>query len=421
MKKIILSTINADNEFPLALYYLKSYAENHPPKNKEINKNYEIKVKDFFKESNEEIAKELIKENPDIIAFSSYIWNVKKIQEISNIIRTNTKVKDNLKIWIGGPDIEESHLTKKIDVLIKGEGEETFVELLINNLQENSNSNLKKIKGLIYKDKEEKTKFSGLREPLEIDSIPSPFLNNTVSLEKLKEYKYILYETRRGCIFKCGFCKEAYKSDKIRYFSLDRIDKELKYLITNNLAVEIIDPYLNTSKERTLKLCNIIAKYNNNSITWVPLVYYSLDKETIEALRKANINRVEIGLQSINKETLKNVNKLVDIEKFKEKISLFDDYFKVHIDLINGLPGDNYFTFVRTLNFCVNLGKRILVEKLSVDNYTPLRENAEKLKLKFETEPPYLVIENYSFSKKEIRKSSLMTSSFLKEYNSYLD
>ncbi|MBU1031103.1 MAG: radical SAM protein [Nanoarchaeota archaeon] len=408
-KTILLTTINQSKELPLALYYLKAYAY----KFEDIKNNYEITIQDFQKKdtSLKDIIQTIISIKPQIIGFSCYIWNIKEILEVCVEIKKHCK---KTSVWLGGPDVSEEYLHQEgVDLIIFGEGEETFYELLDYSLKD---KDIKKIKGVAYKKENEIYKNPSRELINDIDTIPSPFLTGIADLKTLKKYDYLLFETRRGCTFKCAFCKESVKSNIIRYFSLERLEKEFDFLLKNNLFIEIIDPFLNTSKDRLIKICKIIEKRNKNNIVWVPLIYNILNEETVLALKKANMNRVEIGLQSTNLETLKNINKPINLELFKEKILLFDDYFTVHIDLIIGLPGDDFFKFVETLKFTSSLNKKILIELLSVDNNTPLRNNAKKFKMTFQKEAPYHIIANHSFSENEVKKALIMSKSFMKEY-----
>lgn len=210
-KKVVLLSFNWANHFSLALGYLKAYAL----KDNFIKGNSEIEIIDFDTEmlNVQQVVYYLSQMRPDIIGFSCYCWNIDKVLDTSRIIKT---LYPEIQIVFGGPEVGPvgmKYLTENtfIDVVIKGEGEITFAELLKHYL---GRGGLAEIAGISYRI-DDRIHENPERPPIEdLSEIPSPYLEGILAPRDKVTY----IETYRGCMFKCHYCFEGKHLPKLRFF-----------------------------------------------------------------------------------------------------------------------------------------------------------------------------------------------------------
>lgn len=395
--------------FPLGIAYLKAM----------VNSDEELKGKvDFFvaniafKNAEERILAMLEGNNYDLVGFAGYVWNISKVDYIAKHLKQNG-IK--IPIVIGGPEASYdpgSFLSKypHFDIAICGEGEETFLELVKTmnfNLGSDHFKDMDKINGLAYNNGS--IRVNPERFPMDLDILPSPYLENDSMMD---DYTYFPIETHRGCPFKCYFCFYNKNFSKVRYFSLEKIENELKFLFSRNITkLYIMDPTFNIDLKRAKKICELIIKYNKKNIPIHTEIRAELvDEEFAELLKEANITRVEVGLQSINEGVLDLINRSYNKETFLDGINLLKKYdIELDISIIIGLPGDTLSSFLRTYAFVESLNPEILSAFIfQVLPGTHIYRNADKFCVRFVSEPPYRIIETDTFSKEEIKQAEEM-------------
>ncbi len=420
-KKILLTTFNvhhANHYYSLALGYLKAYAT----KDDDVTKNSNIEIVDFCKSCNTvlQILFYLESLKPDIVGFSCYVWNTDMILDICRMMG---QVIPDTKIVLGGPEVgpvaekvlEEN---KAVDVIVRGEGEATFLELL--GFFVNGKGSLGSIKGISYR---ENNKINTNEDrPLikNLDDIPSPHL-----LGILRPKDQVAYlETYRGCPYKCAYCYEGKDYREIRYFSDSRIKKEIE-LIMNDTGVNsfsFVDPVFNLNRKKTQELTKILSEANTHGtlLHTIEIASETINKATIDDFKRAKVVSVETGPQSANQETLENVKRHFDKEKFARGVKLcVKNGIKVLCDLIIGLPGDNFFRFNRSIDYVLSLKPGVIVfSSLNVLPGTYLYQNSKKFGLKFDDQPPHLVLATSTFPYREIRNAETLSISLTKEYQS---
>lgn len=415
-KRVILISFNYANHFSLALGYLKSYAE----KEKFILQNTEIVIADFDAEMHDvrQVLYYLSQSKPDIIGFSCFCWSINKILETSRIVKM---ILPHVKIVLGGPEVgpvstkylEENRF---IDAVIKGEGEVTFAELLKCYM---GKSRLEEIKGISYR--VDGQVLENPDRPLieDLAEIPSPYLEGVL----VPRDKVTYLETYRGCIFRCGYCFEGKNFPKPRFFPEDRIKKEIELIMSNPQikSFHFVDPIFNLKKERLVKLAEMLSSANHfgTELRTIEIISEFVDEETIDLFKKANVKSIETGPQTVNKDTLKNVNRYYDKEKFEKAVRLLENGgIEVLTDLIIGLPGDNFFKFVKSAKTLIALKPTtIIFSILHVLPGTILYEQSQTFGLKFDEKAPHLVLDTPSFPYEEIDKAVVMAYSLDKEYN----
>lgn len=415
MKNIILISISPTRKIeyhvPLALYYLKASLIEEEDINKKVN----VKIKKFLLwEANDNILKYIENSNPDIVGFSCYLWDINKTLLICSELK---KHLPKVKIVLGGPEVGPIPIktlkgNPSVDVVVSGEGEVTFKELVKSYLF--GMKNLHEIPGISFRKNGEVVENEKRPMIKNLDDIPSPFLKNIYEIEKGDDV--ILLETSRGCFFNCHYCYIHKNYGNVRYFSTKRLEKEIKHVLGYEpKSIYVLDPCFGVKRDISSKICHIISKYNKGTSLHVELNVELMDEKMVDDLKMANFNFIEVGLQSADRETLKNVNRGLNLERFKNGFELMRKvgiYTVLH--LIVGLPGDNLKKFKNSFDFALSLKpNQIDAFLLSVLPGTYLYENAEKFGIKFEDKAPHKIISNKTFSSEEITKAYSLAREFM--------
>ena len=338
--KILLIGFNIqESVYPLGLAYLYSYA-------KKYHKDVDITIKEFTfgkrmsYDTNAQIELQVLNyvltEKPDLVCFGTYIWNSQLIRNLSKALK---KVSD-IPVAIGGAEVDES-FKGCCDFLLMGEGEIKFKELIDQ-----------------MKEKKQHKKEGPLKN---LDEIPFPYKEY---LPKNKTFASVRVETSRGCPYGCSFCHYAKKPYK--EFSIEYLKENIAFLIENydfkNLT--IIDANFNLKKERMRSILNIISdcakSYNKKFRLNFELKPELVDKDVINIIKESKINVFcELGLQSVSEKVLKACNRPYEIEKIKKGLELLNkNNIKYKIDMMYGLPKDNFFSFLRTINFIMKYSRQ---------------------------------------------------------------
>ena len=393
---------------PLSLFYLKSYAETDPV----IGRDGRIDVVVPQDVSNAEAtAAEIVGRKPTVVGFSCYVWNMEHTMEICRHIKAKSP---GTAIVVGGPDVSsvpEKALRKYpwIDVIVRGEGEETFRELLRHWMENGGPAvgpALADIQGLGFRQGEDIVLTD--RRPFieDLDVIPSPYLNGAVDLKT--EDRIILFETYRGCPFKCSFCFYPKDYGKLLHsFSLERVAHDLREILGSGIkSIFLMDPTFNIPPKRQKDIIRVLAenrKTDDLSVT-VELRVDLLDREFMDLLKAAGISIVEIGLQSVNEDALIAVARKQNLRKITENVRYLQSIgIDVVFQLIYGLPEDDYSWFLKTLDFCVSLdASKIEAYRLQLLPGTPMYQNADLLGLEFVDEGERKIIRTRTMTAEDI-------------------
>jgi len=400
--KILLVGIYDTNTVSLAPHVLRSYVEQF-----DVSSKFEIATKDFsiFSDSIETIIKGIKEENPDVVGFSVYIWNVNEILEIIKHI-------DAITI-LGGPQVTgiEKELTEEnpdIDIIMTGEGEETFRELLRYFAKEKK---IEEVNGITTKDI--KTEPSGV---VDLDSIPSIY--NRIFREN-PNITWISFESSRGCPMGCKYCTWG-STKKMRYYSLERVKKDLDIILSQDKIQNIYfcDSSILLNKSRAKQILQHIIESGTNKAIRFEFTAEQLDDEIINLLAQLPNNEFNFGIQSTNKRALNDMRRIFNKERFEESYHKVVNKFKeskITVDLIYGLPGDDIEGYKESLNYAVSLDgvKRILTNPLILLPGSEFYREMERYKIKLRDKKSYIIKENYTFSEKDMelaRKYSFFVS-----------
>ena len=381
--------------------------------------NYDIiSPNDFFNKQNpREAAIRILKNSPLVIGFTMFLWNRIEILEIIEEIK---KLDKSVKIIFGGPEAAFSYkeLSKNpnLDWICTSEGELPFLQLI-----QAIDSHLSFDRHLpgLFSCRNSSNSFVCNSQLANLDSIPSPYINNIIQIE---ENGWVDIETMRGCPSNCNFCSYGKLSSCVRTYSIDRIEKEFKFLHESNASeVYLLDPMFNFSQKRSIEICHRISGINSNRKLNISseLKAELINSELALSLKKANFTNVEVGLQSTNPLALKLMNRKFDRNKFLNGLQLLKDN-EIHTDIgiIVGLPGDTYETIMKTIDFVVEheLGA-LSMYKLQVLPNTIFRKYYNKFGILFSEAPPYFIKETQQLSQQDIEKIFSKTERILNSYN----
>ncbi|MDR1781567.1 MAG: DUF4080 domain-containing protein [Bacilli bacterium] len=335
----------------------------------------------------------------DIIAFSCYIWNISLIKIIINEIK---KIATNKIIILGGPEV--SYLSKedindfKCDYIICGEGEKVFKELIISLLNK-TNINTKYLIDINNKIMNQDI------NKVDVNYF-SKYTNNFNDIDLNNQLCYL--ETSRGCPYHCAYCL-ASLDNEIREINLDIIFNKINYLLNNKAkTIKLLDRTFNFNELRTNKIIEYIINNDNMiSIFQFEITGELLKESTINLLNtsRQGLFRLEIGIQSINKEANKAIYRYQDNNKLVTNINSLIKANRVilHLDLIAGLPKEDLREFKNTFNFVFNLkGAELQLGILKLLKGTKLNEMISEYNYQFSKDSPYQLISNAFLSKDDL-------------------
>ena len=341
--KILLAACNAKYiHSNLAVYDLQAYASEYT--DHIILKEYTIN------QQKDDIMRDIYLEHPDVVCVSCYIWNISFVKEL---IADLAKILPDADFWAGGPEVSydaEKFLSENPEFtgVMVGEGEETFQELSGYYVKKNPEK-LENITGICYRDGE-KIIHNGWRQIMDLSSIPFIY-------KDLSEFKnrIIYYESSRGCPFSCSYCLSSVDK-KLRFRDIEMVKKELQFFIDHKVPqVKFVDRTFNCKHDHAMA----IWKYINDHDNGVTNFHFEISADLLreEELQEMSTMRpgliqLEIGVQSTNPDTIKAIHRTMDFEKLKGIVDRIHSFGNIHqhLDLIAGLPYEDYDSFRNSFN-----------------------------------------------------------------------
>lgn len=405
--KVVLSTLNSKFiHSNLAIRYLKEYVK-------------DIKLVDIMEftinQSLELITAEIYKAKPDLIGFSTYIWNIEETLEICQRLKM---VSPETKVLLGGPEVSFDgkdilHKYPYIDFIIYGEGEETFREFI-------TTGNLENVDGLMYRNINKEICVNPPRKLMEnLDIIPSPYDN----IGDEYKNKIVYYESSRGCPFNCEFCLSSTLKG-VRYFSIERVKRDIENLIKGGASqVKFVDRTFNANKKYSMEIMDYIMNIDPEDINFhFEVTAHLIDDDFIEYLKKPKpgLFQFEVGVQSTNVETIKAIGRITDFDKLKKVTTKIKTYGNIHqhLDLIAGLPFEDYDSFERSFNDVYSIRpEKLQLGFLKLLKGSGLRMDEKKYGFKYIDKPPYEVIENNYIDYSDVIKLKGIEDLVEKYYN----
>lgn len=338
------------------------------------------------------ILKQIYMSNSDIYGFSCYIWNIDVVLKLCSSLK---KIKPGAMIILGGPEVsfDAEELLEKhsfIDYIIRGEGEETMLELL---QYLNGNApDISSIAGITYRGSSGVKSSPERRLLKDLDVIPFPYEN----IDEL-DTKIIYYETSRGCPFNCQYCLSS-TLHGVRYFSIDRIKQELKLFIERGVKqVKLVDRTFNCNKKHSLEIIRYVMELNGSTNFHFEIAADLLDEEIISVLSQAprDMFQFEIGVQSTNPDALREISRAMDLDKVKQNVRMLQKAHNshMHLDLIAGLPFEDLESFKRSFDEVHELLPDMLqLGFLKLLKGSGIRERAEEYQVQYNDFNPYEVL-----------------------------
>ncbi|AIM17487.1 MULTISPECIES: B12-binding domain-containing radical SAM protein [Neobacillus] len=386
---IICTTLNAKYiHTNLAIRCLKAYAAPE----------FDIKIKEYtIKDPVMNIVSDLFQQKANVIGFSCYIWNIEETLKVVNMLK---KIDPSLLIVLGGPEVSYDTLEwmekyPEIDFIVMGEGEQTFKQLLF---ELNEERNFENVHGIAYRENN-KVIITPQRNKLNLRELPSPFRFEEDIPHLSKRVTYI--ETSRGCPFSCQFCLSSIEVG-VRYFDRERIKEDIRYLMANGAkTIKFVDRTFNISRSYAMEMFRfLIDEHLPGTVFQFEITADIMRPEVIEFLNREapkGLFRFEIGVQSTNDYTNELVKRKQNFEKLKRTVTMVKEGKKIdqHLDLIAGLPEEDYFSFRKTFNDVFEMRpEELQLGFLKMLRGTGLRLRASEHNYIYMDHSPYEILSN---------------------------
>ena len=413
--KILLAACNAKYiHSNLAVYNLKSCSGEYSSR---------VVVKEYtINQIRDDILKDIYLEQPDVVCFSCYIWNISFVRELVPDLK---KILPQVEFWAGGPEVsyDAVEFLKKNPAffgVMVGEGEETFHELAGYYIERKPET-LSGIRGVAFRDENKGRDIvhTGWRELMDLSKVPFAYSNLTEFKNRI-----IYYESSRGCPFSCSYCLSSIDK-KLRFRDIELVKKELQFFIDNKVPqVKFVDRTFNCKHDHAMEIWRYITEHDNGITNFHFEISADLLRAEELALMKTmrpGLIQLEIGVQSTNPETIKAIRRTMDFEKLKgivEQIHSFGNIHQ-HLDLIAGLPYEGYDSFHKS--FCdvyVLRPEQFQLGFLKVLKGSHMMEMTGEYQILYKDREPYEVLSTAWLTYGEILRLKMVESMVEVYYNS---
>lgn len=412
--KTVLSTLNAKYiHTSLSIRYLKAYAE----------PNYDIELAEYtIKDPAMNIVTDLFTKKPEILGFSCYIWN---IEETIKVIKMLKKINPSLLIVLGGPEVtydtrEWMEKIPDVDFIIIGEGEQSFKQLLD---EIHGEQNFADVSGIAYRDNGSII-IKPQRNKVDLKELPSPFRFKEDLPYLSKRVTYI--ETSRGCPFSCQFCLSSIEVG-VRYFDREKVKEDIRFLMDNGAkTIKFVDRTFNISRSYAMEMFQfLIDEHKPGVVFQFEITADIMRPEVIQFLNDnapKGLFRFEIGVQSTNDVTNELVMRKQNFTKLTRTVTMVKEGKKIdqHLDLIAGLPEEDYNSFKKTFNDVFELRpEELQLGFLKMLRGTGLRLRAEEHGYVYMDHSPYEILKNNVLSFEDMIKIKQVEDVLEKYWNDH--
>ena len=410
--KILLAACNAKYiHSNLAVFDLKAYAREYD--SHVILREYTInQLKD-------DILGDIYRTHPDVVCVSCYIWNITFVKELMQDLR---KILPGVPFWAGGPEVSydaEEFLSKNpaFNGVMVGEGEETFLELVKHYVE--GNIPLENIKGIVYHKPDNTFLSNGWREIMDLSKVPFVY-------EDLKDFenRIIYYESSRGCPFSCSYCLSSVDK-RLRFRNLELVKKELQFFLDHKVPqVKFVDRTFNCKHDHAMAIWQYIKDHDNGITNFHFEVSADLlrenELELISTMRPGLI-QLEIGVQSTNPDTIRAIHRTMDFEKLTGIVNRIHSFKNIHqhLDLIAGLPYEDYDSFHKSFNDVYALKpQQLQLGFLKVLKGSHMKEMTSEYQIIHKEQEPYEVLGTKWLTYDDILRLKMVESMVEVYYNS---
>lgn len=383
--KVLLTAINAKYiHSNLAVYSLRAYAGKYAQ---------QTEIAEYtINQPMDDILSDIYKKRPDVLCLSCYLWNILYVEQLITEI---SKVLPGMQIWLGGPEVSYNAVSvmkkyPQVTGVMCGEGEETFLELMEYWNQERENQDT--IKGIVYR--ENGTCRQNPPRPV-MDLSKVPFVYDHI--EDFQN-KIIYYESSRGCPFSCSYCLSSI--DKcLRFRNLELVKKELQFFIDHEVPqVKFVDRTFNCKHSHSMAIWTYLKEHDRGKTNFhFEVAADLLNEEELEliASMRPGLIQLEIGVQSVNPDTIREIRRVMRFEEVKRVVSRIHEGGNVHqhLDLIAGLPFEDYNSFRNSFNEVYALQpEQLQLGFLKVLKGSCMQERAGEYGLQYQDRPPFEVL-----------------------------
>ncbi len=380
--RILLTAINAKFiHSNLAVYSLRAYAQSFLDAG--------ISIAEYtVNQRPDDILADIYKRKPDMLCFSCYIWNISYVELL---VKECRKILPDTKIWLGGPEVsydavEVLRRLPEADGVMKGEGEETFAELVRKNSPEDT-------EGITFRAADGKIRSNPWREVMDLNKVPFVYQDMTDF-----EHKIIYYESSRGCPFHCSYCLSSVEK-KVRFRDINRVKEELQFFIDREVPlVKFVDRTFNCCHEHAVAVWQYLLEHDRGKTNFhFEIAADLLTEEEIRLIgrMRPGLIQLETGVQSTNPDTVREIRRRMQFDKVAENTRAVAAGGNVHqhLDLIAGLPYEGIESFRKSFDDVYRLRpQQLQLGFLKVLKGSFLYENSKNYGLVYQSAPPYEVL-----------------------------
>lgn len=409
--KILLAACNAKyiHSNP-AVYNLRAYASSYRE---------HILLREYtINQLKDDILRDIYKSRAEVVCFSCYIWNISFVKELVHDLK---KILPDVSFWAGGPEVSFDAVrfleeNPQMTGVLIGEGEETFLEL-VRHYAKGAGS-LACIRGIAYRD-ETGIHHNGWRRIMDLSRIPFAY-------KDLRDFEHriIYYESSRGCPFSCSYCLSSVDK-RLRFRELELVKKELQFFIDHKVPqVKFVDRTFNCKHEHAMAIWRYITEHDNGVTNFHFEIAADLIREDELALMQTmrpGLIQLEIGVQSTNSRTIQAIHRTMNLKKLSETVAAVRSFGNIHqhLDLIAGLPYEDYESFRNSFNDVYAMKpQQLQLGFLKVLKGSQMEKEAGQYKILYKEREPYEVLSTNWLSFGEILKLKMVESMVEVYYNS---
>lgn len=408
--KFLLVAMNAKYiHSNLGIYSLKAYGS-------QKSNHVTIEIGEYtINHQMELVLKDIFLRQPDVIGFSCYIWNIGYIMEL---VRDIQKVLPQVDIWLGGPEAsfravsileEETGITG----IMMGEGEESFARLItlyetVDTVSETVRTKeteeyLREIAGIAYRDRGGEIRKTPVGKLMDMSRIPFSY----ESMDGF-EHRIIYYESSRGCPFSCSYCLSSIDKS-VRFRDLELVKQELQFFLDHMVPqVKFVDRTFNCKKTHAMAIWQYLLDHDNGVTNFHFEISADLmETEELDILKqmRPGLIQLEIGVQTTNQHTITEIRRTMNLVKLAQVVQEINGFKNIHqhLDLIAGLPFEDYQSFIKSFNDVYAMNpQQLQLGFLKVLNGSYMEERSAAYHLVYKGKPPYEVLSTRWLSYREI-------------------
>ena len=409
--KILLAACNAKyiHSNP-AVYDLRAFASEY--------KEHILLGEYTINQTKDEILKEIYRSGAEVVCFSCYIWNISFVRELIFDLK---KILPGTAFWVGGPEVSfdaENFLKEMSQVtgVMVGEGEETFLELARYYIEKKGT--LADIRGIAFRENGE-IFHNGWREVMDLSRVPFAY-------EQTEDFanRIIYYESSRGCPFSCSYCLSSIDK-KLRFRNLELVKKELQFFLDKKVPqVKFVDRTFNCKHDHAMEIWKYILEHDNGVTNFHFEISADLLREEelkLMSRMRPGLIQLEIGVQSTNPDTIRAIHRNMDLKKLEASVARVKSFGNIHqhLDLIAGLPCEDYESFRRSFEQVYRMKPdQLQLGFLKVLKGSSMYHEAQKYEILYKEKEPYEVLSTAWLSYEDILKLKMVESMVEVYYNS---